>query len=176
MNLKTLKKYFLKKQFEKQLKKGFSKKQLTKFKTVGILVNAEEFSEIDAFNSLIDSLEILNKDLKLIIYKEEKKKLPTLEQNKFSSKGFSWNGVLTKPAIIEFLDREYDLFIGYYSKKNIYLDYIASASKAHLKVGLEGADRRIFDIFFKIKIKDYTLFEQELAKYITIFQDKKATV
>lgn len=176
MILKTVKKYFLKKQLEKHLKNGFSKQQTGKFKTIGVLVNTQEFEDVDSFNSLIQSLEILNKDLKLVIYKEEKKNLPTLEQNKFSSKDFSWNGILTKPAIIEFLDREYDLFIGYYSKKNSYLDFVASKAKSPLKVGVEGADSRIFDLIFKIKIKGYTLFEHELTKYVNIFQNKKTAV
>ncbi|GGD91445.1 DUF6913 domain-containing protein [Planktosalinus lacus] len=176
MNLKTVKKYFLKKQIEKHLKSGFSKQQTANFKTVGVLVNAEEFEDVDSFSSLIQSLEILNKDLKLIIYKEEKKNLPTLEQNKFSSKDYSWNGILTKPAIIEFLDREYDLFIGYYSNKNSYLDFVSSRAKAHLKVGVEGANSQIFDLIFKIPVKDYSLFEHELAKYVNIFQNKKTAV
>lgn len=176
MNFKALKKYFLKKQIEKHLKEPFPKKSKLEFKTVGVLVNAEEFENTEQFNGLIKSLEILNKDLKLIFYKEEKRNLPTMEQNKYSSKDFTWNGTLNKPAVEEFLDREYDIFIGYYSKKNPYLDYATSKAKAPLKVGLQGADTRLFDIIFKIEIKNYAVFEQELTKYIKIFKNKKETV
>lgn len=176
MNFKALKKYFLKKQIEKHLKDPFPKKVISEFKTVGILVNEKEFENTELFNGLIKSLDILNKDLKLIVYKEEKRNLPTLEQNKYSSKDFTWNGTLNKPAVEEFLDREYDIFIGYYSTKNPYLDYATSKAKAQLKVGLQGADKRLFDIIFKIKIKKYVVFEQEIAKYIKIFKNKKETI
>ncbi|MCR9183507.1 MAG: hypothetical protein NXH73_11335, partial [Flavobacteriaceae bacterium] len=87
-----------------------------------------------------------------------------------------WNGILNKPAIEEFLDREYDIFIGYYSKRNPYLDYVTSKAKAQIKVGLQGTNKRLFDIIFKIEIKQYAIFEQELAKYIRIFKNKKETV
>lgn len=173
MNFKALKKYFLKKQIEKNLKENVSGKNLSELKTVGLLVNAQEFENIDAFNSLVNSLEIFNKDLKLIFYREEKRSLPTFEQNHFSSKDFNWKGILDKPAVEEFLDREYDLFIGYYSKKNLYLDYVTSRVKAKLKVGLKPKDDRLFDIIFKLKTSEYSLFEKELAKYINIFKNNK---
>src|SRR5690606_39994880 len=152
MNFKALKKYFLKKQIEKHLKENVSDKKFRELKTVGLLVNTHEYENLNAFNGLVQSLEILNKDLKLIFYKEEKRSLPTFEQNNFSSKDFNWKGILDKPAIEEFLDREYDLFIGYYSKKNNYLDYITSKAKARLKVGLKQKDDRFFDIVFKLKV------------------------
>lgn len=176
MNFKAAKKYFIKKHIEKHLKEPFPKNEISDFKTVGVLVNAEEFENTELFTGLIDALEILNKDLKLIMYREEKRNLPTFEQNKFSSKDFTWNGILNKPAIEEFLDREYDIFIGYYSKKNPYLDYVTSKAKAQLKVGLQGSDKRLFDIIFKIEIKNYAVFEQELAKYINIFKNKKQAI
>ncbi|MEX0997685.1 MAG: hypothetical protein WDZ45_11600 [Flavobacteriaceae bacterium] len=176
MNFKALKRYFLKKQIEKHLKTPFPKSETSSFKTVGVLINTEEFENTEVFAGLIDVLGILNKDLKLMIYREEKRNVPTFEQNKFSSKDFTWNGVLNKPAVEEFLDRKYDIFIGYYSKKNPYLNYVTSKAKAQLKVGLKGADARLFDIIFKIEIKQYAVFEQELAKYIGIFKNKKQTV
>lgn len=175
MIFKTVKKYFLKKHIEQHLKEASQKSQSSGFKTVGVLVNAEEFENTDAFLGLMKALEILNKDLKLIIYREEKRNLPTFEDNKFSSKDFTWNGILNKPGVEEFLDREYDIFIGYYSKKNKYLDYVTSKAKAGLKVGLKGSDKRLFDIIFKIDINQYPVFEQELAKYIRIFKNKKQT-
>lgn len=175
MNFKAVKKYFLKRHIEQHLKEASSALQNSGFKTVGVLVNAEEFDNKEIFYGLIEALEILNKDLKLIVYKEEKRNLPTFDQNTFSSKDFTWNGILHKPGIEEFLDRKFNIFIGYYSKQNKYLDYITSKINADLKVGLSGADQRLFDIIFKIDIQEYSVFEQELAKYIRIFKTKKQT-
>lgn len=175
MNFKTVKKYFLKRQIEQHLKEASPGTQNTRFKTVGVLVNVEEFENTEVFSGLIKALEILNKDLKLILYKEEKRNLPTFEHNKFSSRDFTWNGTLNKPGIEEFVDRKYDIFIGYYSKSNKYLDYVTSKIHADLKVGMGGTDKRLFDIIFKIDIEQYPVFEQELAKYIRIFKNKKQT-
>lgn len=176
MNFKAVKKYFLKRSIEKHLKEPFPKKENSDFKTVGVLVNAKEFEKTELFNGLEETLKILNKDLKLILYFEENENPHTLEQNKFSSKDFTWKGTLNKPEIEEFLDREYAIFIGYYTKQNPFLDYVTSIAKSQLKVGLEGADKRLFDIIFKIDIKNYAVFEQELAKYISIFKNKKEKV
>lgn len=176
MKFKSLKKYFLKKQIERQLNEVIPKSNSSGFKTVGVLINIEEFDKPEVFFGLIKALEILNKDLKLIFYREEKRNVPTFEQNKFSSKDFAWNGVVKKPAVDEFLDKEFDIFIGYYSIKNPYLDYVTSKVKSPLKIGFQGADKRLLDIIFNIKINDYAVFEQELVKYIGIFKNKKASL
>jgi|SRR5690606_613962 len=175
MKFKFVKNYYLKKAIDRQVKDRENQHIESEFKTVAVLVDIEEFEKKDAFNSLIESLEILNKDLKVVCYSESESKVPMFEQNIFSSKDFSWKGDFNNPAVDEFCQRHYDIFIGYYNKKNQFLDYIASKVSAALKIGFDKPDFRIFDIAFKMDIKNYAVFETELVKYINIFKKNKAS-
>ncbi len=168
MILKTLKRRFLKSSVERTQKKRLPIHKGRSFKTVGVIVNSIENNTLEGFETLANSLQILEKDLKIIYHKEVVKNLTTLGENSFTQKDFSWNGTLSNPALFEFLDREYDVLIGYSSQKNMYVDYVVSHAKATIKVGLDGGNSNLYDLIFKIKSKDYALFEKELVRYLQI--------
>lgn len=170
MNFKFLQEYHLKKGIEKHLKSRDGTRVDANFKTVGVLLNLEQYPNKERFVALAEHLEILSKDLKIIYYNEENSKIPVFEQNIFSPKNFSWKGDFMNPAIEEFLQRDYDIFVGYFNTKNLYVNYIASRVKAGLRIGFSKADNRIFDFLFKMDIRDYELFEKEFIKYINIFK------
>ncbi|PKP25000.1 MAG: hypothetical protein CVU03_10030 [Bacteroidetes bacterium HGW-Bacteroidetes-2] len=168
MILKTLRKKFLEKEVKKRWKNRLPIHEGRPFRTLGIVINTIEFNNVDAFENLANALQILNKDLKIIYFTEENANLSSLEQNSFTTKDFSWNGLMKNPAILEFLDREYDVFICYSSIDSVFIDFIVSQAKATLKVGLDGANAALFDLIFKIKTNQYSLFEKELTKYLQI--------
>lgn len=174
MILKRLKQYFLKKNIADALKHNRNQHQFTSCKTIGVLINKGEFANADAFISLVDTLQILNKDLKIITYISEEKSLPAFQQNYFAPNDISWNAVIRKPEIVEFVNRSYDVFIGYYSVKNRCLDLIASQVSASIKIGMHGVDERIFDLVFKIKPQEYPIFEKELKKYVTVLHKQQS--
>jgi len=168
MILKILRKKFLEREIKKGLKNRLPIHEGRPLRTLGVVINAMEFKQVEVFENLANVLHILNKDIKIIYYKEENINLPTLEQNSFTPKDFNWKGLMTKPAILEFLDREYDVFICYSSADSVFIDFIVSQAKATLKVGLDGANAALFDLIFKIKTNQYALFEKELTKYLQI--------
>lgn len=173
MKIKFIKNYYLKKAIFQQIKEREMHHRTMEYKTVAVLVNVEEFEKKDAFFSLVESLGILNKDLKIVCYSESESKVPMFEQNIFSSKDFSWKGDFNNPAIEEFYQREYDIFIGYYNKSNQFLDFVASKVSATLKIGFDKPDAELFDIIFRMELKNYSVFEKELVKYINIFKKNK---
>ncbi len=168
MILKTLKRRFLKSSVERTQKERLPIHEGRSFKTVGIVVNSLETNSLEGFETLADSLQILEKDLKIIYHTEAVKNRTDLGQNSFTSKDFSWNGTLSNPSLSEFLDREYDVLIGYSSQKNMFMDFVVARAKATLKVGLDGGNTNLYDLIFKIKSSEYPLFEKELVKYLQI--------
>lgn len=172
MIVKTIRKKFLEREVKKGLKNRLPIHEGRPLRTLGIVINAMEFKQVEAFENLANVLNLLNKDVKIIYYIEENINLPTLEQCTFTPKDFNWKGLMTKPAILEFLDREYDVFICYSSADSVFIDFIVSQAKAALKVGLDGANAALFDLIFKINTNQYALFEKELAKYLQIINHK----
>jgi len=168
MILKTLKTRFLKRSVDRMQKKRLPIHEGRALRTVGIVVNSIENNTLEGFETLANSLHILEKDLKIIYHSETTKNLTTLGQNSFTSKDFSWNGTFVNPVLSEFLDREYDVLIGYSSQKNKFIDFVVSHGKATLKVGLDSGNANLYDLIFKIKSNDYALFEKELVKYLQI--------
>ncbi len=169
---KIIKKYFLKKRIKKNKQSDPIIVDQNGYKTVGVLLHADEYDKKESFLGLISGLDLLNKDIKIIVYNESEMSLPTFDQNTFSSMDFKWNGSLNKPAIEEFLNRQYDIFICYYSKSNHFLDYITTRIQAKLRIGLDIANQQFYDIVFKIEPSQYAIFEKELIKYIQIINNK----
>jgi len=170
---KRLKRYFINRKISTALKADRSVDSLAPLKTIGVLINSKEFDRSEAFLSLIDALEILNKDLKIITFVKEEKSVPAFQQNYFTAKDVTWKGVIKKPEIVEFVNRSYDVFIGYYSQGDQHLDLLSAQINAPIKIGLKGVDERIFDLLFKIQPQDYAVFESELKKYLTILNQNR---
>lgn len=168
MILKTIQKRLLRNATAKHKDDRVSMPKKRRLKTVAVVVNCMEINNMDCFLRLTDALQIAEKDLKIIYYCQEKDKLPTMRQDRFFPKEFSWKGDILNPVVKEFLDREYDLYIGYYTQENILLNNLTALSKASLKVGLKGGDEKLFDLIFDVKADNYEEFEKELVKYTEI--------
>jgi|SRR5690554_3589442 len=168
MILKTIQKRLLRNSITKNQNKRISMPETGSLKTVAVLVNCMEINDLDCFLRLTDALQIAEKDLKIIYYCQEKDELPSMRQDRFYPNEFSWKGTVLNPLVKEFLDREYDLLIGYYTHENILLHTISALAKASLKVGLKGSDEKLFDLIFDVKSENFKAFEEELVKYTGI--------
>lgn len=175
MILKTIRQKLIRKTIEKHCQNRSPLYAEQPIRSIAVVVNGMEVSDLSQFDGLEKRFNILKKDLKIIYYSESKNNLPSLMYDKFASKDFSWKGDIQNGAVKEFLDRKYDVLIGYYSERNHYLDLVAARTEASLKVGVENADERLFDLIFNVKTSDYPSFEKELAGYLNIiFNNNKA--
>lgn len=172
MILKTIKTNALKRSIEKNIVENQTSKTLSQLSHVLVVVNAVEFQDFEKLNALPKVLNIPVKNFKIITFTESNNELANQENGHFTNKDFNWLGNLNSLVLKDLLAKNYDLFIGYYSKKNPYLDYLSSIVNACLKVSFEGVDQRIFDIIFKTNSTNYTVFETELKRYIQILSPK----
>ncbi len=139
-------------------------------KTVGFLVDEKISKEFETFYDFYSDLELVPKDIKVFSFIEAKKKLPSLRQNQVQCKDFNWKGEMHNQNAKEFVQRDFDLLIGYYNDKNAFLDAMISQSNAKFKVGFVGADERLFDLLIAVDAKNVKLFKQELIKYLKILK------
>ena len=169
MIFKKLKQKSLKKGLNAHLKQRDTSGSNVKMKTIGFLVDETYDQEFEKFYDIFKELSLQPKDVKVFSYVESKKKLPSLRQNQVQNNDFDWKGNLHNQNAQEFLDKQFDVLVGYYPKQHEILDVLVAASKAKFKVGFHGPDERLFDLLLNVPFQDFKLFKSELKKYLQVF-------
>lgn len=165
-----LKRKSLRKVTERNLKKRDLSKVNAPLKTLGFIVDEKVFQEFDVLLDFYKDLNIIPKDIKIFSFIEVKRKLPSLRQNQVQCKDFNWKGEMHNQNAEEFLAKEFDVLVGYYKGKNVFLDAMISQSKAKFKVGLATSDARLFDLVLAVDLGNIPLFKQEFIKYLKILK------
>lgn len=170
--LEKLRQRAIKKHTERTLKTRDTSEINSKLVTLGFLVDENLMSDFDRLYDFNRTLELRPKDVKVFSFLEVKKKLPSIRQNQLNNKDFTWRGELQNQSAIEFLDTPFDVLMGMYQGKNLFMDYLVARSKARFKAGFEGADPRLYDLILGVDPTNLRLVESELKKYITILKKK----
>ena len=165
---KNLKLKKIKKQTDKNLIKRDLSQVNAPLKTLGFLIDDGTFQDLETLFEYSKLLGLQRKDVKVFSFVEFKKKAPSLLQDQISNKDFSWDGIIHNKNAREFLDKPFDVIVGYYNGKHEFLDLMVSESKAKFKVGGLGADDRLFDLLIAIDINKTEVFKAELKKYLTV--------
>lgn len=163
-----LKRRSLRKRTERNLANRDMSQVNAPMKTLGFLVDEMLFQDLDKLYDFSQELSLIPKDVKVFSFIEVKKKLPSLQQNQVQCKDFNWKGEMHNQNASEFLEREFDVLVGYYEGKHEFMDALISQSKAKFKVGLANADKRLFDLLIAVKPEDTEAFKAELKKYLVI--------
>lgn len=142
-------------------------------KTLGFLVDEATFQDFEKFYEFSNYLHLQPKDVNIFSFLEVKRKLPSLRQNQLHNKDFDWKGELHNQNAKEFINKRFDVLVGYYTTKNNFLDAMVAASNANFKVGVAGADPRLFDLLIDVDIQDIEAFKVELKKYLTVLNKLK---
>jgi hypothetical protein len=152
---------------EKESNRVISQKEI---KTVGILTT----DEISHWVNVKDEVEkLLNlRNAKIYSYRPYKKN-NEISYKHFSEKDFSWNGNISQPNFKSFIDEPFDLLIGYFNKKNLYLENAVLQSNATFKAGISKVNQQLYDIeIAEVPIKT-DRFLLELKRYLKILQKIK---
>ncbi|NER17620.1 DUF6913 domain-containing protein [Spongiivirga citrea] len=138
---------------------------------VGCIVDAESFSDFEAFSRLANSIDLPNFNLNLICYHSDPKMHANFDKTMFSEADFGWNGRLKHFALQHFAENPMDLLINYFDNPDLLgPQLIAAQSQAAFRVGFEGIDKRLNDLVISTDIKNYDSFESELLKYLSILK------
>lgn len=170
MILKAFKENSNQKYLERQMASRPSITANRKIETVGIILNAAEFSDADGLKNFFHELGLQLPKITVVLYVEEEKKGERLWGNYFSKKDIGWRGKIKHPELQSFVDTPFDALLGFYQKDLRELKLITASSKAEFKIGLAGVDNRLYDLIFDLAIQDVDLFKSELKKYLTILK------
>ncbi|MDY8138271.1 DUF6913 domain-containing protein [Aquimarina sp. 2201CG5-10] len=172
MILKGLKKNAIKKSIESHLKKSDSaSKSVTNLKTLAVLIDASQSVNVLSLVKLANELGVKSDRLKVMGYKEDQKEITDdKDAAYYNDKSFGVNGGVKSSSLQEFIKKDYDVLISFYTENKIELNYVAAFSKAKLKVGFAEVDNRINDLIIGSAMDDTNLFIAELKKYLKILQ------
>lgn len=158
---------------EKTVKKRLSNVKTTSsnkiIKTVGILIDGSLFNKKEALVKELIRNGIEGKNIKILVFKNEIKKNETFNYPVFSPQDLSWSATFDKKEITDFVKQDFDLLINYYDVEKIPLMLISQQSKADFKVGFTTIDERLNHFIISINADNYTIFVNELFKYLKLF-------
>ena len=163
-----LRQYFIRQNIDKYLKygrKGEVHQINEQVASIGILTS-EEFYRVEDFQSRISEYLLPSRVKTYCFIRHDK--TPKISSPFFTEKDFNWKGNVVESELQNFLDTKFDLLIGYFPKKNLFLEYASILSKASFKAGFSGIHSQLFDLEIMISEDNLDGFFFELHKYLKI--------
>ena len=145
-----------------------------KIHTVGILTTDEISSRFDILQYVQD---VLNISRNVHIYSYRKFDKTDKESYKyFTEKDMDWQGAVTDASLNVFLETPFDLLIGFFDTRQLYLEFATLKSKATFKVGFSGVNDKLFDLVIVEKSGNPLIFMNEIRKYLELLKKIDARV
>lgn len=157
---------------KEELKKPFTPVERTKgITSVACLVDLDEFDNANLFYEFVDEFALRPNAVKIIGYKNYYDKNSPYSTPVFSDKDLGWNGNIENSYVLEFLSREYDLLVNYYTQENLLLQLMSVKTKARVRVGFKEVDEKFNDLILDLPMNDFKTFKQELKKYLRVLNE-----
>lgn len=168
MFLNYIKIFFLKRIYKQKHQDILNVASPNTIQTVGVLIDESYFFEREAFIKGLVANGILEANIKIIGYKDRVKKTEVYTHPTFSIKDLNFKSEITNVDVNQFISEKFDLLINYYDVEKTILMNISNDSKADFKVGFSTIDKRLNHFMISTNAENYTVFTQELFKYLKI--------
>jgi len=164
-----LKKKFIKRNFQKLLLEKEQNRVVSTdiIKTVGIISTDEISNWIDVKTAVEDHFKVHN--TKIYSFRPYSRK-EEVSFKHFSEKDFNWKGQVSQPNFKVFIEQPFDLLIGFFNKKNLYIENAVLRSNAKFKVGISNVNQDLYDMEIAVLPKNTNQFLEELKKYLLILK------
>jgi hypothetical protein len=166
--IRKIKEHYLQKRLLKDLKNLPDSKtpNTAKIHSVGILTTNELSYAYNLVQKINEALPTV-RNVHIYSYREFKKSNETSYQH-FSSEAINWKGKITDASFESFVENPFDLLIGYFNEKQLYLELTALKSEAAFKIGFPGVNDQIFDLLIHENPSKVDSFNVEACKYLTL--------
>jgi len=139
--------------------------------SVGVIVDLDAFERVERFQEFTEYFKLRPNAVKVIGYRSFYNENSPYATPVFSEKDLGWNGEINNSYANEFLSREYDLLVNYYTQANLMLQLMSIKARARLRVGLAGTERELNDLIMQIHTGEFDTFRDELQKYLTVLKE-----
>ncbi len=140
---------------------------------IACIVDVDRFNRAEVFYELTNELSLRPNAVKVIGYKREYDKNSPYAIPMFSDKDLGWKGEIENGYVLEFLGREYDLLINYYTDDNLMMKLLTVKTPARLRVGFGEVDTKLNDLILHTPFNDFKAFKTELHKYLKVMKEVK---
>ena len=176
MFLQGLKDKFKHKSGEKFLKNELLKipdleRNRKEIKKVGVIVDLDTFQNADLFYQFIEMFNLRPNAVKIMGYRGFYDKNSPYSTPVFSDKDLGWGGAVENSYALEFLNKEYDLLVNYYTQDILILKLMTVKTRARIKVGLAELDPELNDLILQTQLQDFNTFKTELMKYLKVMNE-----
>ncbi|GMN09121.1 hypothetical protein MTsPCn9_04230 [Croceitalea sp. MTPC9] len=141
--------------------------------SIGCVVDMDKFPDPEAFNKLISDFSLQPNGVKIIGYKKDEGVHSPFGIQFFTDKDLGWNGTIENGFVSEFVDREYDVLINYYTDDKLVLKLLSVRTNARIKVGFPSVDSKLNDLIIDTSINNFDVFKTELKKYLKVLKEIK---
>ena len=141
--------------------------------SIGCIVDIDRFSNTEEFNKLIPDFSLQPNGVKIIGYKKDEGAHSPFGVQYCTDKDLGWNGSIENGFVSEFVDREYDILINYYTDDRLVLKLLTARTSARIKVGFPSVDTKLNDLIFDTPINNFDVFKTELRKYLKVLNEIK---
>jgi hypothetical protein len=138
---------------------------------VGVIVDLDTFQNSDLFYQFIDIFKLRPNAVKIMGYRGYYDKNSPYSTPVFSEKDLGWGGAVENSYALEFLTKEYDLLVNYYTQDVLILKLMTVKTKARIKVGFAEIDPELNDLILQTQLQDFNTFKTELAKYLKVMNE-----
>ena len=139
--------------------------------SLACIVDMDKFDKPELFYEFVEDYKLRPNAVKIIGYKNYYDKNSPYSTPVFSDKDLGWNGNIENSYALEFLGREYDLLVNYYTEENLLLQLMSIKTRARVRVGFKEVDAQFNDLILNLPLKDFKAFKDELKKYLTVFNE-----
>jgi hypothetical protein len=168
MFLNYIKNFVLKKTLKKSMRNVQDESLYSPIIKVGLIIDESNFLGTAALKKEIISNGILEKNIKVIVYRDVLKSNEVYLEPTFGLKDLNFKSEFTQQPINEFISEEFDLLINYYNEEKLFLLLLTNSSKAKFKVGFSTVDKRLNHFMINIDLDNYKGFIAELFRYLKI--------
>ena len=168
MFLNYLKNLFLKYTLKNKWQEVSNLASAKPIQTVGLVVDTTDFDQTEVLIQELISKGFSEKNISVINYTDKLNKKEIQTRFSFNSEILDWNGEIVDQLIRDFINAEHDILISYYEIEKPALLVITNQSKAQFKVGFSTIDKRLNHLLISTSLDKYTVFVQELFKYLKI--------
>lgn len=168
MFLNYLKNLFLKYTLKNKWQEVSNLASANPIQTVGLVVDTTDFDQTEVLIQELISKGFLEKNISVINYTDKLNKKEIQTRFSFNSEILDWKGEIVDQVIRDFINAEHDILISYYEIEKPALLVITNQSKAQFKVGFSTIDKRLNHLLISTSLDKYTVFVQELFKYLKI--------
>ena len=139
-----------------------------KIESVGVILNFEEYNNLDQLRLMLKSIGIKDNKVKFISFIDDEKSKPNSWDAFFNPKDFGWKGKIKNIELEEFINYKFDALISYYNQDILELNFVTALSGANFKIGISNYDLRLYDLIIDIETKHLHVFQNEILKYLKV--------